>query len=168
MIVTSDTSGMEALLLRIQEAKDALPGLLVEAAQRSGDAVVEQLSDAAPRGQGGGEPPAGDASGPLSESFYVDAERQADSAVAEVKTTQPQKLEYVVYGTGIYGKYGTRIVPLLRRALFWPDAEHPYGSVAGMRPNDFVSPVLDGVEILVDAEMQGAVDELAAILEGGG
>lgn len=41
-------------------------------------------------------------------------------------------------GSGIYGPKKARIVPTVKKALFWKGAAHPYRSVKGQRPNDFV------------------------------
>ena len=50
MIITSDATGTEFLRARIDEAKLLLPGLLVDTAQIAGDAITEELSNAAPVG----------------------------------------------------------------------------------------------------------------------
>lgn len=166
MIINSDTTGLEFLRLRVDEAKLLLPGLLVDTAQIVGESVAQALGDAAPQGQGSGDNPSGDAPGPLAESFYAESELQANAGVAVVKTTQPTKLGYVRYGTGVYGKYGQRIVPTTKRALFWEGADHPFRSVAGQKPNDFISPVLAEVKDIIEPEVNAIIDELRAILEG--
>lgn len=165
MQITSDTSGLRDLIARVQEARSILPQLLVDAAQSAGDAVVDELSAAAPKGQGGGTPLPGDASGPLFESFHATAENQGNVGVATVSTTQPLKLQYVTEGTGIYVGKG-RIVPLTKKALMWEGAPHPMKSVAGQRANDFVSPVLADAVETVAGEVQTAVEELVGILGG--
>ena len=91
MIINSNASGAEFLRLRIDEARLLLPGLLVDSAKIAGDTIAEELSAAAPVGEGGGEGPPGDAPGHLNESFSCIAERQADAGVAEVRTNQGQK-----------------------------------------------------------------------------
>lgn len=166
MNLTSDTSGLTALRTRLTEAKSALPLILVEAAQSAGDAMAQKLGDAAPQGQGGGSAPPGDSPGRLADSFRVIAERQADSGVAEVRTIQPQKLEYVTQGTGIWGPKKQRIVPVKARALYWEGADHPYRSVAGQRPNDFVTPVTDQASSIAQPAIDKAVQDLAVILGG--
>ncbi len=165
MQITSDASGLTDLIARVQEARSILPQLLVDAAQSAGDAVVDELSSASPHGQGGGSPLPGDSSGHLAESFYAVAEQQSDTAVVEVRTSQPLKLQYVTEGTGVYVGKG-RIVPTTKKALYWPGAEHPYRSVAGQRANDFVSPVLADATDTVAGEVQTVVEELSGILGG--
>jgi hypothetical protein len=165
VIIKSDTSGLTDLIARVQEARAILPQLLVDAAQSAGDAVVGELHDAAPQGQGGSVPPPGDGPGALAESFYAIAERQADSGVVEVKTTQPLKLSYVRDGTGIYAGNGM-IVPTQKKALMWEGAAHPFRSVAGQRANDFISPVIADTNDTVEGEMQVVVEELSSILGG--
>jgi len=108
--------------------------------------VITALHDAAPKGEGGGgEPPPGDMPGALADSFrtLVTADSVGGSISIEIMTVQPQKLTYVRYGTGIYGPSGQPIRPVVKRALYWSGARHPVKSVRGMKPNDFVTPVLD-------------------------
>lgn len=166
MNITSNTTGLEDLLARLDMARTMVAPLLAEAAQEAADIVAQNLKEAAPKGStGSGSSPGDDASGPLAESFFTIAEIQAEGAAASVQTNQGIKLGYVVNGTGIYGPQGQRIVPLVARALYWEGAEHPYRSVAGQKPNDFVTPALqeapDAQEVL-----QTVIDELATILEG--
>jgi hypothetical protein len=167
MIINSDTSGLEALQLRLQEMRMLIPGILTDTAQIAGDTVASALGDAAPvgKGEGGSGNPHGDAPGPLSESFSAEASASGNVITAEVTCDQPTKLDYVVHGTGIYAGKG-RIVPTRAKALYWEGADHPYRSVAGQRPNDFVSPVLETVDEIVEPEIQDAVDVLSGILEG--
>jgi hypothetical protein len=163
-----DTTGLDNLRAKVQEAKAALPGLLAQAVQDAGVWVEQNLSDAAPVGQGesGGTPLPGDTPGKLAESFYVQQESSAfaNGAKITVRTRQPLKLSYVVNGTGIYAGKG-RIYPTTKQALYWPGADHPVRSIAGMPANDFVTPALADMP---DAnEVLGAVvEELQAILEG--
>lgn len=159
MNITSDTSGLASLIARVQEARAVLPELLVDAAQSAGDAVVGELHDAAPVGQGGSIPPPGDASGPLAESFYAVAERQADAGVVEVRANQPIKLSYVVNGRGW-------VYPVNKKALYWEGLDHPVARSRPSNPNDFVSPVLADATDTVEGEAQTVVEELQAILEG--
>jgi hypothetical protein len=159
MIITSDTTGAEFLRARIDEAKLLLPGLLVDTAKIAGDAVVEELSNASPVGEGGGPNPPGDAPGRLADSFSCIAERQADAGVAEVRCNQPSKLKFVREGRGW-------VFPVVRLALFWEGLPHPVKSARPSQPNDFVNPIIDSVSEIVEPEVQALVDELGAILEG--
>jgi hypothetical protein len=126
---------------------------------------VSKLSEAAPHGTGGGESPEGDASGPLSQSFSANTEQQNNASQTEVTTSQPTKLKFVTEGTGLYGPAGQRIYPKEKQALYWEGADHPVRSVSGQHANDFVSPVLDGVD--VEGYLQQAIDEMTIILENG-
>lgn len=45
--------------------------------------------------------------------------------------------EYVHRGTGLFGPFKKKIVPITKKALFWPGATHPVKWVKGMRPNPF-------------------------------
>lgn len=162
MQLIADASGIESLRERIAMAREALPTLLQRAALQAGTSMKDGLSNAAPKGKGTGVPPAGDASGPLSESFFVQFESESSISV---RTTQSTKLEYVTKGTGVYGPRGARIVPVTKKALYWDGANQPYRSVAGQKPNDFVAPVL-ATAPAADAFLQVVVDELTTTLEG--
>lgn len=166
MRMTVDTSGLDALREKLAAARAVLPELLQEAAAEAGLQIVSALSEAAPKGQSEGPPPAGDEEGKLSESFYVQQEDSAFSpgGACSVRTKQPTKLSYVTGGTGIYGKYGTRITPTTKQALYWPDAAHPFRSVAGQKANDFVTPVVESGPDAGDALMV-VVEQIAEILE---
>lgn len=160
MNLTFDTTGLDALRQRVARARAALPGLLQQAVQDAGTWVAQNLSDGAPvgQGEGGALPPPGDAPGRLAESFYVQGESSAFSngAAVTVRTHQPLKLQYVTQGTGVYAGRG-RIYPTTKRALYWSGADHPVRSVAGQRPNDFVTPAL--------AEMPDAQEVLSVVVE---
>ncbi len=166
LIVNAD--GIDVLRARVADARAALGPLLQQTARDAGDWVAQNLSDAAPVGKAAdvGTPPGSDAPGRLSESFFVQDEGASEtSAAITVRTKQPTKLKFVVYGTGVYGPVGQRIRPTTAKALFWPGADHPVKSVAGMKPNDFVTPALQDMPT-ADEALGMVVDELAAILEG--
>ncbi|MDA8086541.1 MAG: HK97 gp10 family phage protein [Nitrospiraceae bacterium] len=61
---------------------------------------------------------------------------------ATVKATAPYA-KYVHQGTGIYGPHGTPIVPVNKKALFWPGAKHPVKSVKGMKANPFFTRAIE-------------------------
>lgn len=165
MMITSDTSGIDVLRRRITEAQQAIPSLLSEAAQKSGETVAGWLGKAAPRGRSGGPPPPGDAPGALSQSFHVVEKSQSGGSAIEVQTKQPLKLQYVTKGTGVYIGKG-RIVPTTKKALYWEGASHPVRSVAGQQANDFVNPVLAKTDDAVKPEMDTVVKKLNAIMGG--
>jgi hypothetical protein len=122
----------------LAQLRSALPGVIKDSLDSAGTSMVQDLASAAPRGQGSsGSSPEGDASGPLAESFTASVEE----TTLTVKTSQPTKLGYVTQGTGIYG------------------AEHPVRSVAGMEPNDFVSPITDEAGSEINDEVSSAIYE---------
>src|SRR5690242_2174454 len=123
-----DLSGLDAFRERLAYARSQLPDLTKKAVHDAGDWVVQNLQDAAPVGATEGSPPPGDAPGRLSESFYVQDEGPASITV---RTGQPQKLEYVTQGTGIFGPRGEPIRPITKKALYWEGADHPVQSVRG-------------------------------------
>ncbi len=165
MIVISDTSGIDVLRKRIEEAEKEFTPLLQKAAKEGGEVVAYFLKDKAPHGRGGGPPPPGDAPGTLARSFHVVEKHQSNAVAIEVQTTQPLKLQYVTQGTGVHIGKG-RIYPTKKRALYWQGASHPVRSVAGQRANDFVSPVLTKVEGAIRPEMTTVVRKLNGILGG--
>jgi len=156
MIIKSDTSGIDALLARVHQVQSELSRVTKDAAQRVGDTVKEQLSGAAPKGRGGPPPPT-DASGPLSGSFSAKAEQQGAGAYMELKTSQGVKLKFVTGGRGV-------VLPVNKRALFWPGLAHPVRRAGPSKANDFVSPVLNRKDDVVEAEMQKAIQEIKDIM----
>ena len=58
------------------------------------------------------------------------------------------------------------IFPVSKRALMWEGLSHPVMSAAPSQANDFVTPIIDSVTDIVEAEVQALIDELGAILEG--
>ena len=160
MRIFVDAQGLDAMIMRLSAASAAVPGLMQQAVRDAGQMVVDDLSAAAPVGASEGMPPPGDGPGHLNESFY--AQDEGETTVS-VRTRQPLKLQYVTQGTGIYAGKG-RIRPRTAKALMWPGAAHPYRSVAGEPPNDFVSPVIDGFD--GQEALLPIVDELIAIIEG--
>jgi hypothetical protein len=126
-----------------------LPNELEMLVNSIGNEVVQQFRDAAPHGSGEeGEPSAGDSPGRLADSFYTTFSSDgAMLARVQVKTTQPTKLGYVRNGTGIYGKYNQRIVPVTKKALYWKGAPHPVRSVAGQKANDFIKPIVENYKV---------------------
>lgn len=121
-----------------------LPGEVRDA----GSQAVDLLRNAAPRGANPGPPPGDDAEGSLVESFDMKVEEETNALYRlEIVTSQPTKTRYVRFGTGLFGPVGQRIRSPNHKPLFWPGAPegHPWWSVAGMKPNDFVTPVLDAL-----------------------
>lgn len=152
-------TALQSQLEGLSRLRNELPGLIRAALSDAGNAVVQDLASAAPRGTGSGTPPEGDASGPLAESFSAIVEDAEGETVLTVKTTQPTKLMYVTEGTGIYGPYGERIYPKVKKALYWEGAEHPVASVAGQEANDFVSPIIDEADGEITDQVAEAIYE---------
>lgn len=146
---------------RLAYVRDNLHSTLQQSLLDGGNQVAQQLSNASPKGKsGGGETIQGDTPGPLSASFIARSGKTSLVSVVVV-SNQPTKLKYVTQGTGIYGPLGRRIVPTTAKALFWPGAMHPVRSIAGQRPNDFVSPVVTGGKALI---RQKAVEDVLALM----
>lgn len=83
--------------------------------------------------------------GHLIDSYTVDPVQQSGpSAYTFVRTSEPIKFSYVTQGT----EDKAPIVPITAKALWWPDAVHPYASVSGQAANDFVSPLVDQINIV--------------------
>jgi hypothetical protein len=149
-------NALQRQLEGLAQLRADLPSVIKASLDEAGNAMVQDLASAAPRGQGSsGSSPEGDASGPLAESFNASVE---DSTMT-VKTTQPTKLGYVTEGTGLYGPLHQRIYPKVKKALYWEGAAHPVPSVAGMEPNDFVSPITDVADEDINATVSDAIYE---------
>ena len=159
MIFRSDTSGLDRLIARVNQAQAELPRVTKDAAQRIGDTVKGQLSSAAPKGKSGGPPPPGDSSGPLSGSFSAKAEQQGVGARMTLSASQPFKLKIITGGR-------KAVIPVTKRALMWPGLPHPVMRSSAVKANDFVKPIMARRNDVVKTEMQKAIDEIKSILGG--
>jgi hypothetical protein len=168
--ITVNVTGLADLRGRVTLAKRMLSTVMQQAAQVSAEAVVAALVEAAPVGAVDGAPPEGDAPGKLKDSFQaVLGEVGAVSATATVITTQPRKLAYVRFGTGIYGPSGARIYPRIAAALRWQDASGAVWvrrSIAGMKPNDFMDWALTLGADDATAARQEVLQPLFAVING--
>lgn len=163
--------GLALIRARLTAARAMLATEIPTLVTALGTDCASALSSASPRGAdgGGGTAPAGDASGPLADSFVSSMEATGDaSGRVQVSTTQPTKLKYVRYGTGIYGPVGAPIRPVTKKALYWRTAPHPMRSVKGQKPNDFVSPVLAEIATTGIDRMDELAIRVADLLNGGG
>src|SRR5580765_1275116 len=159
MIINSSTAGLDDLRARLAMMRDEIAPLAVETGQIIGDNVAQKLGEASPHGQSGGSSPGDDSQGPLSESFSASTEEQGDGAMVTVVTSQGIKLSYVVNGR-------PEIFPVNKRALYWNGLDHPVMYARATQPNDFIGPVLDSVDEIIEPEMQIMIEELSAILGG--
>jgi hypothetical protein len=158
--ITAGTA-LQRQLDELAQLRSTLPSVIEQALSEAGTSMIQNLTDAAPRGtNSGGTPPEGDASGPLAESFSASVAVSGSRAKLTVKTSQPTKLKYVTQGTGLYGPYKQRIYPRVKKALYWEGAEHPVRSVAGQEPNDFVSPITDEADEDINAVVSDAISEV--------
>jgi hypothetical protein len=162
MPIVLRVAGLSELRQRLAYAGTAIRRATQVALEEQGEAMVRDLSNAAPRGaEEGGTPLPGDATGHLADSFSV---ATPSAGVMQVKTSQPGKLQLLTEGTGIYGPHSARIRPLVKKALYWHGALHPVRSVAGMRPNHFVYPILDNARaqarIRVTEAVRNAIRDL--------
>lgn len=76
----------------------------------------------------------------------------AEGTEGVVSFTAPYA-EYVHQGTGIYGPRKKKIVPVAKKALYWPGAAHPIRAVLGMKGRPFL---LNAAE---DTDMEAAFTE---------
>lgn len=144
------------VLLRLNAFKAVFPGMAAKRAAQIADRVAHELGDAAPHGVRAPH---------LSDSFEGRSSGSGRDLRATVVCTMGTRLKYVVEGTGIYGEHAHRIVPVRAKALYWPLAAHPYASVAGQKPNDFVTPVLNQQRSPVEIELLR--EDAAKLLVGG-
>lgn len=165
--MTVALTGADRLAERIAAARAAMPAALANALDLAMNDGVEALRAAAPHGEGGGgSAPEGDAPGALADSFVSRVTLGGARARGVIHTTQPTKLRFVRYGTGIYGPSGQRIIPRVKRALFWSGADYPVRSVRGIPPNDFVSPVIPQIRDYAATRVRAAAAEITAALNG--
>lgn len=163
----TDQGGLRRVSLGLRSAQQQFWPLLQTHIDALGTETATQLAEASPIGTGLHGKSVGQMSRNedwrhLSQSFVSRAREHG----VDVLTTQADKLRYVRYGTGIYGKFGTPIVPVEKQAMWWPEAGYPRLTVAGQKPNDFVTPVLNDVtQYAVDALMQFA-HQVALLIEG--
>lgn len=156
MYIKIDGSGLNRLILQMEQAERDLLPAIASAMQDIGNTIAADLTRAAPHGPGTSSPP-GDEVGPLDDSFVPEVSQNSGEAKLTVRTTQPTKLTFVRKGTGIYGPKHRRIVPTQAKALWWRGAQHPVKSVSGERPNDFVTPVLRDALPMVRQKLSQAV-----------
>jgi len=147
---------LEALQARLTMLRSHLvTNMIMSHVETALTQTVLDLRAAAPIGHdsGGGFgmslPIGDDKAGKLVDSFLMNAWTWTQGrAIGQIETTQPKKLHYLRVGTGLYGPYNQRIYPRTKKALYWPGAAHPVASIAGMRPNDFVTPLLTGIALV--------------------
>jgi len=126
------------------------PAEILATAQVLADELVQQLSDAAPVGEG--EPRGG--MGRLNESFTADALVSSEEVVITTSTSEEYKLLLVTQG------YAGIITPVVKKALWWPEAMHPVSWVRGQEANDFVSPVTDAFSTYAQDTLTAALINL--------
>jgi len=159
MILRSDSSGIDKIIARVRQAQSELPRVTKEAAQRIGDTVGKQLSDAAPKGKNAGPPPSGDGPGRLSNSFSPKVTQKGLGAQLLLTTSQPFKLKIITGGRKV-------VVPVNKKVLMWPGLPHPVKRSSATKANDFVSPVMNKRRDVVKAEMDKAIQEIKSIIGG--
>jgi hypothetical protein len=164
MMITTNASGLKALQKRVGMIQKAIKPTLQTAVRNGGIKAEYRFSMAAPNGKSiDSTTIPGDAPGKLLQSFDSKPLRVFNGAGVTVFTKQPVKLKFVVGGTGLYGPLAHRIYPLKAKALYWQGAAHPYRSIAGMRPNDFVTPT----QPLAKQDIRDAVKQAMYALLGG-
>ncbi len=129
-----------------------IPPFLDEMLTQVGEETISMLHDATPRG-------VGRTGGHLADSYSS----TVDGNVLIGLTDQAMKLNWVRYGT----MYADPIRPRRAKALWWPEAAHPYAWVHGQEPSDFVSPVLDELEQFVQDQLEPFAQKILATLRGG-
>jgi hypothetical protein len=150
---------LDEVIARLEAFKARLPGLIRDDVQTVAEQITKDFQEESPKGES--EPH-------LADSFsYALTEENESGASATVSSNQQQKLEWVTFGTGIYGPREHRIVPVVAPALYWEGAAHPYASVAGQHPNDFVETVQKRAAQRVQEQIQTLRTDAAALLEEG-
>lgn len=163
-MITANASGLIALQARVATIQKAIQPTLQKAVNTGGIKASQDFGKAAPVGKSEGNAIPGDAPGKLSQSFQAKPISVSNGAGVTILTIQPVKLKFVRYGTGIYNnETGHRIYPLHAKALYWQGAAHPYRSIAGMRPNDFISPAIS----VAKQDIRDSITQAMRLLLGG-
>lgn len=160
--ISVDTSGLINAAARLQSASASFAPVLAKGTQQIADESMRLLIEATPIG-------IGRTGGHLAESYVLTTyDAFPESGGFEIATTQGRKMSYVRFGTGIYGAFGHPIVPVVKHAMWWPEAERPYRAVRGQRPNDFVLRVMSDILSYAFDELQNVLDQMVTLLERGG
>ena len=161
-------TGLEEFRARLAAARTLLPMSMELAIEEICQQVLDDLRTAAPIGIGPTDrAPGADVPGPLVESFADVTLRDGIAFITgTVTTTQPTKLKFIRFGTGIYGPNGQRIYPKQASALAWVDPLTGLlmvrRSVAGMKPRDFVTPILEVTRATAPSTLRAVVAEALA------
>ncbi len=83
----------------------------------------------------------------------------ADGTMAKIGNSKSYG-EYVEFGTGIYGKYGKRIVPTTKKALSWDSGKFTFRSVSGMKGRFFVKQTLESERTNVITEFNKGITKM--------
>lgn len=126
-----DTSALDTWIARIEAAIEAAPEACAKMANEGGELMTLALGVNAPFDGAPNNGVIPNEAGHLNESFGYNEAAPGLSCTAEVYTGEPIKYQYVTQGTD------TPILPVIKRALWWPDAEHPVASVRGQAANPF-------------------------------
>lgn len=159
------TPQLDTLRAQVQDARNTWAQKVQRALDEQAEKGVYALKTKAPQGKGDvGNAVPGDAPGSLALSFTQEPFTGNPGTI--IRTSQGNKLRFIRFGTGLYGPLGHRIVPTHAKALYWQGAAHPYRSIAGQKPNDFVTPVVeDTLQQLDQAARQTTRDLLAGWIQ---
>ena len=163
-------TNLAQLRMKLQLARTTLSVGVGAAVPAIAAHIAQNLRDASPVGFDAqiASTPAGDEPGKLHDSYRVDVTSPSGGARASavVRTVQPTKLRFVRYGTGIYGPRGQRIYPRRAKALRFetPDGVFVRRSVAGMKPNDFVTPVLEEGRAYAEERFTKVIEDVLTVL----
>lgn len=126
-----DTSALDAWIARIQAAIDAAPEACAKMTNEGAELMALSLGVSAPFDGAANNGVLPNEAGHLNESFGYEDATPGLSCTAPVWTNEPIKYGYVTQGTA------TPILPVQKRAMWWPDAAHPVSSVRGQEANPF-------------------------------
>jgi hypothetical protein len=146
------TPSFSELAARYARAAEVLKQLVGQALLAAGDEARDALHGASPVGTGR-------TGGHLANSFFS---RQIDPMVVIVGTSQPLKLHWVTQGTIDVEP----ILPVVKKALWWPEADHPVAWVHGQRADDFVTPIQDEAQAMLDRQVPQLLSYLDALFVG--
>lgn len=148
-----DTTPLDEWIARIEAAIAAGPEACARIANEGAELMALALGVNAPFDGAANNGVLPNEAGHLNESFGYNEAQPGETCSAEVWTNEPIKYGYVTQGTA------TPILPVIKMAMWWPDAEHPVSAVRGQEANPFQEKAVADFEAEFPAAAQTIVGE---------
>lgn len=148
------------IIQRLQAAQAAIPDLVATGVEQLGELSVTSLHDHCPVDEEDNNGVLPGEAEHLADSFVTGDVSVGVVSTMEIGTTEPIKYQYVTEGTD------SPILPVEKKALWWPALEHPVASVSGQEPQPFQLDALAEIESLVPGVGAEVVQKLVEKLKG--